>query len=264
VSGLSVLAVDDEPAALDDLVYLLRQHDAVESVTTATDSVEALRLLHGDPIDALFLDIHMPGLDGMEVARLVRRFAAPPAVVFVTAYDGHAVEAFEIEALDFLVKPVRPERLDGAIRKVLQLRQLVDATEQGGAEPSPASAPRHEPSDHVPVEVGNRIVLVPRADITHVEASGDYVRLFTASTSFLWRASLNALEARWADAGYVRIHRRYLVALSSVRELRSDGDGAYRVIVGKAELPVSRRHAREVKERLTNGDRVRATRGPGP
>ncbi len=258
MSGLSVLAVDDEPGALDDLVYLLRQHDAVAEVTTATDSVEALRLLHGDPIDALFLDIHMPGLDGMEVARLVRRFATPPAVVFVTAYDDHAVEAFEIEALDFLVKPVRPERLDGAIRKVLQLRQLAG---QADAEPAPAAPPRHEPSDHVPVEVGNRIVLVPRADITHVEASGDYVRLFTASTSFLWRASLNALEARWADAGYVRIHRRYLVALSSVRELRSDGDGAYRVMVGKAELPVSRRHAREVKERLTHGDRFRTSRG---
>ncbi|HWG94762.1 MAG TPA: response regulator, partial [Mycobacteriales bacterium] len=107
MTGLRVLAVDDEPPALDELAYLLRADDRVADVQTAGDPLEALKLLEGDGLDAVFLDIRMPGLTGLELARVLGRFASPPAVVFVTAYDDAAVDAFSLRAVDYLLKPVR-------------------------------------------------------------------------------------------------------------------------------------------------------------
>jgi two-component system, LytTR family, response regulator LytT len=262
---LRVLAIDDEPPALDELVYLLGQNAAIGEVSAAGDVTEALRLLHLDRFDAVLLDIRMPGLDGMELARLLRRFAHPPAVVFVTADSQHAVEAFEVHAVDYLVKPLRRERLDDAINKVLAdladkpaerqpNQNTAEATELIAARPGPPSSLR---SDVVPVEVGNRVVLVPRDQVSYVEASGDYVRLYTDEGSYLLRAAIGALEVEWAELGYLRIHRRYLVAIHRVRELRTERDGAYRVVVGQVELPVSRRHAREVRERFVRTGRSR-------
>ena len=122
---LRVLAVDDEPPALDELVFSLRQHERIGCVTAASDATEALRLLHSEDFDAVFLDIHMPGLNGMELAHLLQCFARQPAVVFVTAFDDHAVEAFEVKAVDYLLKPLRAERLNEALGQVDQARARV-------------------------------------------------------------------------------------------------------------------------------------------
>lgn len=251
--SLRVLAVDDEPPALDELAFSLREHALVSSVTAASDATEALRLLHIENYDAIFLDIHMPGLNGMELARLLQRFSSPPAVVFVTAFDDHAVEAFEVKAVDYLLKPIRRDRLNDAL-------VTIDAARSRRAVSAIAPAPPVVPDDPViPVEVGNRVVLVKRSTISFVEASGDYVRLYTGAGSYLLRASLSALEEEWSDAGFVRIHRRYLVDLARVSELRSDGDGGYHIKLDDRELPVSRRHTRDVKERFTR-NRVRPGR----
>src|ERR671921_1746121 len=119
---LRVLAVDDEPPALDELAYLLRADAQVGSVHTAGDATEALRVLRDTDVDVVFLDIRMPGLDGMELARVLRRFARPPAIVFVTAYDDGAVDAFDLGATDYVRKPVRAERLAESLRRVADLR----------------------------------------------------------------------------------------------------------------------------------------------
>jgi DNA-binding LytR/AlgR family response regulator len=116
--GLIVLVVDDEQPALEDLAYLLRQHPRIESVVTASDATEALRQLRDGSFAAVFLDIRMPGLDGLELARVLSRFAHPQEILFVTAFEQHAVEAFELQAVDYLLKPVRPERLSDAIRRL--------------------------------------------------------------------------------------------------------------------------------------------------
>jgi DNA-binding LytR/AlgR family response regulator len=108
---LRVLAVDDEPPALDELAYHLRTDPRVARLHTASDATEALRVLRDDDVDVVFLDIRMPGLDGMELARVLRRFARPPAIVFVTAYDDGAVDAFDLGVTDYVRKPVRAERL---------------------------------------------------------------------------------------------------------------------------------------------------------
>jgi DNA-binding LytR/AlgR family response regulator len=234
--SLVVLAVDDEPPALDELAYLLNADDRVTHVHRAGDATEALRVLRDTEVDAVFLDIRMPGLDGMELARILRRFAQPPAIVFVTAYDDGAVDAFDLGVTDYVRKPVRAERLGESLRRVSGLR----------AAPQPV-APADEPA--IPVELAGTTRMLPRSSVRWVEAQGDYARLHTGENSHLVRVSLATLAERWANAGFVRIHRSYLVQLRLVTELRLTNSG-YVVAVDGAELPVSRRHTRELKDRL--------------
>ncbi|WP_306204880.1 LytR/AlgR family response regulator transcription factor [Actinoplanes sp. RD1] len=236
--SLVVLAVDDEPPALDELAYLLNADARVAYVHRAGDATEALRVLRDTEVDAVFLDIRMPGLDGMELARILHRFARPPAIVFVTAYDDGAVDAFDLGVTDYVRKPVRAERLGESLRRVAGLR----------ATPAPAP-PKREDEPSIPVELAGTTRLLPRSSVRWVEAQGDYARLHTADNSHLVRVSLATLAERWADAGFVRIHRSYLVQLRLVRELRLTSSG-YVVSIDGAELPVSRRHTRELKDRL--------------
>jgi DNA-binding LytR/AlgR family response regulator len=239
---LRVLAVDDEPPALDELAYLLRADPRVSVVNTASDVADALRVLRDNDVDAVFLDIRMPGLDGMELARVFGRFARPPAVVFVTAYDDRAAEAFDLGVADYVRKPVRADRIAESLRRVLAARIV----------PShPAGSGRREREDDptIPVELAGTTRMLPRSAVQWVEAQGDYARLHTVDGSHLVRIPLATLAERWADAGFVRIHRSYLVQLHVIAELRMTNNG-YVVIVGDRELPVARRHTRELKDRL--------------
>lgn len=239
---LEVLVVDDEQPALEDLAYLLRQHPRIGTVVTASDATEALRCLRDGKFAAVFLDIRMPGLDGLELARVLSRFATPPEIVFVTAFEQHAVEAFELQAVDYLLKPVRPERLSDAIRRLGAPAR--DPIGENGEEPE-------EDLDRIAVETGGRTRMIERDSIRFVEASGDYVRLHTGDGAFLVRMPISALEEAWRDAGFVRIHRRYLIAIRHVTELRTRPGGGYDLVVAGEELPVSRRHARELRDRLS-------------
>ena len=240
---LRVLAADDEGPALAELTYLLKRHPRVQSVHPAADAAEALRdlgrmITEGERLDAVFLDICMPGLDGLDFTRLVTGFADPPAVVFVTAHEEYAVAAFELGAVDYLLKPVDPGRLHEAIRRVEETVHR-DASD----EPPP------EADEMIPVELAGRTRLIPRAGVTHAEAHGDYVRLHTLDGSYLVRVPLATLAERWGPAGFIRIHRSTLVAASHISELRFDGGRAV-VQVGDRPLMVSRRHTREVRDLL--------------
>ncbi|WP_163512812.1 LytR/AlgR family response regulator transcription factor [Fodinicola acaciae] len=236
--GLRTLAVDDEPPQLDELAYLLGADPRVSSVAVAGDAVQALRLLRDEGIDAVFLDIRMPGLDGLELARVLRRFARPPAVVFVTAHEEKAADAFQLGAVDYLLKPVRADRLAEALRRVAAARD--DEAEVSTAEPR---------EEVIAVELGGVTRMISRSSVRWVEAHGDYARLHTGDGSHLIRTPLSALADRWSDAGFVRIHRSYVVALSAISELRST-DSGYVVVVDELPLPVSRRHSRAVRDRL--------------
>lgn len=243
VQRLRVLAVDDEPPALDELLYLLRNDPRVEYVHSAADAAEALRVLHENEIDVAFLDIRMPGLDGMDLARVLRRFARSPAVVFVTAYDDRAADAFDLGVVDYVRKPVRAERIAESLRRVLSERSAA-----GDRPTAPEAAPAGG-DPMIPVELGGVVKLLPRSSVCWVEAQGDYARLHTAEGSHLVRVSLTQLEERWTDAGFLRIHRSYLVRLDLVTELRLTGSG-YVVTVEGRQLPVARRHTRALKDRL--------------
>ncbi len=252
---LRVLAVDDELPALEELAYLLRADERVEHVETAQDGTTALRCLdqalaEGKPLDAVFLDIRMPGLDGLVVARVLSRFAEPPQVVFVTAYDDFAVSAFELKAIDYLLKPMRAERVAEAVRRV---QEAVGAASQ--------TAEARTEDETIPVELGGVTRFVRRADIRYVEAQGDYARLHTAEGSHLIRMPLTALEERWREAGFVRVHRSHLVAIQHIDEVRMES-GRVTVRVGGEIIPVSRRSTRELRERLMRQAKAQPGRGP--
>jgi DNA-binding LytR/AlgR family response regulator len=191
---LTVLAVDDEAPALDELSFLLGEHPDIATVHTAGDATSALRELNQHAIDAVFLDINMPGLSGIELAAVLTNFASRPAVVFVTAHDDRAVAAFDVGAVDYLLKPIRQDRLDEAVRRVLATRS---------SEPQPEDTDTPD-SDVVPAELGGITHLVPRESIGWVEAEGDYARLHSATGAHLVRIPLSTLETRWRDHGFQR------------------------------------------------------------
>jgi len=244
---MKILAVDDEAPALDELAFLLRADPRVNKVFTAGDATEALRALRDLDVDVVFLDIRMPGLDGMELARVLRRFAKPPAIVFVTAYDNAAADAFDLGAIDYVRKPIQPSRLAEALRRVAA----------GLAVPTEA---RHEEEDQaIPVELAGTTRMLARSSVRWVEAQGDYARLHTAEGSHLVRVPLATLAERWSESGFVRIHRSYLVQLRLIDELRMVNSG-YVVVLGETELPVSRRHTRDLKDRLVRAAKQDWTR----
>ncbi|NWF24767.1 response regulator transcription factor [Streptomyces sp. PKU-EA00015] len=270
---LRVLAVDDERPALEELLYLLRADSRIRSAEGATDATEALRRIgraleagpdSEDAIDVVFLDIHMAGLTGLDVARLLAGFARPPLIVFVTAHEGFAVQAFDLKAVDYVLKPVRRERLAEAVRRVRDL--VVPQRDTQRPQPVPAALPTVVPGpgpEQIPVELGGVTRFVPVDDITYVEAQGDYARLHTAEGSHLVRIPLSTLEERWASRGFVRIHRSHLVALGRIDELRLDA-GTTTVRVGTAELAVSRRHARQLRDLLMLPRGPKDSGGPAP
>jgi len=232
---LRVLVVDDEPPALEELAYLLGRDGRIGEVLTAVSGEQALRLLEqGDPVDAIFLDVAMPGLSGLDLARVLARFRSPTPVVFVTAHDDYAVEAFELHAVDYLLKPVRSERLTEAVRRVV------------GATAEPAAG---DDDETIAVELGGVTRFVSRREIRYVEAQGDYARLHTADGSHLLRVPLTVLEENWADAGFLRIHRSLLVSAGHIDEVRMEA-GRCTVVVGDAELQVARRHTRGLRDVL--------------
>lgn len=266
--GLVVLAVDDESPALDEISYLLRGDPRVGTVLTASDAAEALRVLQPDgtnPVpDAVLLDIAMPGWDGVDLARVLTGLPHPPAVAFLSAHDDRAVDAFEIGAVDYLLKPVRAARLAEAITRLCAARDLATASPASPARPAPATpstAPGQRPNAAamIAVDLAGRTTFVPRESVCWAEAQGDYARLQVAGGgSHLIRTPLAVLQEEWAAAGFVRVHRGYLVALHRIVELRSV-DGGYRIRVSGqpvvADLPVSRRHLRMLKQRLLAGRR---------
>lgn len=229
--GLRVLVVDDEQPALDELAYLLGRDDRVAAIICCGSSTAALRVLREEPPDAVFVDIEMPGLTGLELAAVLGQFREPPPVVFVTAHAEHAVDAFDLNAVDYVLKPVREERLREAVRRI---------TESGSPSPN---------DDAIPVELGGVTRFIARSEVRYVEAQGDYSRLHTASASHLVRLPIGALEERWSAAGFVRIHRSLLISLGHVDEIRVDA-GRCAVLIDGRELQVSRRHTPMLRELL--------------
>jgi two-component system, LytTR family, response regulator LytT len=181
----------------------------------------------------VFLDVRMPGLDGIELARLLRRFAAPPALIFVSAYESAAVEAFELRALDYLMKPVSTARVAEALNRI-------------------ADKPAEDVTDTLAVDApGGGTKLIQRADILYLQAHGDYVRVVTADGRHLVRGTLNEIERRWAPHGFHRVHRRFLVNLRRAAEVRPQLNGtALLILADGAELPIARREVAELRRRL--------------
>jgi DNA-binding LytR/AlgR family response regulator len=239
------LIVDDEAPAREELRFLLRDFPDVQVVGEATNAEEALLLIQSVEYDVVLLDIRMPGGSGLEVAAAVRDRAHPPAIIFTSAYPDHAVEAFDLAAADYLVKPFDAERLRRALDRALGH----DEDEPRGPAPRAAADDR---LSRVPVQRGERTVLVDEAEVYYAVAARGYSYLKLADERVLVSWSLSDLERR-LPRHFFRAHRSYLVNLNHVRELVPDFKGALVLVMDdrqQSRVEVSRRQARELRRLL--------------
>jgi len=239
---LRVLVVDDEQPARDELVFLLGQTEEVGEVLHAGDATECLRMLENGGVDAVFVDVRMPGLDGLELARIVRLLARPPQLVFVTAFDSYAVDAFGLAAVDYLLKPVRAERLLATVKRLLEARR--------GAAAGTGHIDDDSIGDRLPVVARGRINLVNVTDIRVAMVAGERVIVHTDEGRFHARHTLAELELRLHGRGFLRVHRAYLVNLRHVLTIESFFNGTYLLKmrdVPDLTVPVSRRHAADLR-----------------
>jgi DNA-binding LytR/AlgR family response regulator len=248
---LTILAVDDEHTQLEDLARLLRSFPTVREVECAFGGHDALLKASSQAYDAIFLDVRMPDLDGVELGRVLRRFASPPQLVFVSAYDSGAVDAFELRALDYLRKPVSRRRLEEALERVAAAVEAREHEANGNGR-RPRAAPAGE-SEIIAVS-GTRAGstrLVNRGSILYVQSHGDFVRIVTADGRYLLRTTLGEIERRWAPFDFVRVHRQYVANLARAVELRPLLGGTAELVFADGQvIPVARRNVGELGRRL--------------
>jgi two-component system response regulator LytT len=257
---LTILAVDDERTQLEDLARLLRNSPSVKDVECAYDGHDALVKASTQAFDAIFLDVRMPNLDGLELGRVLRRFAEPPQLVFVSAYDNAAVDAFELHALDYLRKPVGRRRVEEAIERVATaVESSAGERRTNGAVATPAGGRGPggtDPEDHEMIAVANlhggSTRLLARRQILYVQSYGDFVRIVTGDGRYLLRTTLAEIERRWEPLGFVRVHRQYVANLRNAVELAPMLGGTAELTFADGQtVPVARRHTAELGRRLS-------------
>ncbi|HET7622789.1 MAG TPA: LytTR family DNA-binding domain-containing protein [Gemmatimonadaceae bacterium] len=259
---MRTLIVDDEPLARSRLRKLLLAEEGVEIVGECSSAEEAIEMIEGALPDIVFLDVQMPGMDGFQ---LLARLETPalPAIIFVTAYDDYALRAFEVHALDYLLKPysrarfvdafrrareqLERESAAAADRRLLGLLAELRARESGGA----AAPPAARDNERLVVKADGRMFFVRPADIDWVEASANYVRLHARGESYQLRESMKHMEERLPSGNFVRIHRSAIVNLDRVRELQPWFHGEYVVILADGtKLTASRAYASRLREMM--------------
>ena len=256
--NLKTLIVDDEALARADLHYMLNSLPDVAAVTECANATEALALMQDDIFDAIFLDIEMPGLNGLKAVKIINQLENPPKIVFVTAYDEHAAKAFELNAVDYLVKPFNTKRLSQAIQKI---QAAIALGSFKGKEKSPEKAATvvggNNPKENadlqfkkIPVEKGDGVLLISLSDVRYIVAFDDKVFVNTFEEQYLCRFSLTELEGKLNSQGFVRVHRSYIVNLQHVLELQPFFNGTYNLIIDdkkKTTVPVSRSRVKSLR-----------------
>jgi len=261
-TALRVLVVDDEQLAREELCYQLEQIDGIQVVAQASNGIEAIGAVEQHEPDLVFLDIQMPGLGGFEVARrLLLHEEEAPALVFVTAFDQHAIEAFEVNAVDYLLKPVESGRLEQALQRA---RRRVDADRPGPAVPAPTNdqleqivkmmAGRQTRRDQVAIRVGERFVLVQAEEIIYASLADESINIVTgqvAGTSNY--RTLDDLQARLDPDVFWRVHRSHLVNINKIKEIVPWFSRNYILRMKDAkgtEIPVSRAQTKRLRDYL--------------
>ena len=255
---LRTVVVDDEGLAREELCYLLGQLDGVEVVAQAADGVEALDVIKSEDPDLVLLDVQMPGLNGFEVARRLLDIGTESHIVFVTAFDRHAIQAFEVDAVDYLLKPVEVERLGTAVEKV---RRRIQTDRPSVAVPSTAQLERllqrlerQQHREQLAVKVGDRFMLVQADDLVHASVEDDVITVVTNSLSGTSNyRTLDELQARLDPAVFWRVHRSHLVNINKIKEIVPWFSRNFLLRMRDAkgtEVPVSRSQTKRLREYL--------------
>ena len=228
------LIVDDEPLAIDAITLLLEKFPNVEVVGTCEDTFQAQEILRNTQVELIFLDIQMPEVTGLN---FLRSLQDPPPVIFTTAHRQYAVEAFELDVVDYLLKPISQQRLMKALDKYYHVA--------AGRRPASGPVSSPESSDHMYVRADRKMVRVRFDDILFIEGLKDYVHIITKEKNIITRLTMNELEKALPAGHFLRIHRSYIVALSKITAFNQ-----HDVEVGKEELPIGRSYRDEVLKKL--------------
>ena len=252
---LKVLIADDEPLAAERLQMMLARIDSIHLVGTAHDGESAVRMAEALAPDLVLLDIAMPGLDGIEVARALSRQPVSPAVVFVTAYDEHALAAFEVHAFDYILKPVSRQRFAKAIDRVVGLiRADVPAADRPLEALIEAMRTERTALDRIAVKADGRVLFIRVNEIDWIEAAGNYVKLHVGSETHLFRETMNSVEAQLSPETFYRIHRCHIVNIERVKELQPWFNGEHVVVLQNGtRLTLSRGYREKLQEQLKRG-----------
>jgi two-component system LytT family response regulator len=259
---IRTLIVDDEPLARRTIRDLLSDDPAVSVVGECDGGRAAVELIRRQPPDLLFLDIQMPGMDGFDVLSRIE-LERIPAIIFVTAYDAYALKAFEVHALDYLLKPFTDERFGEALarakshvelREVKELAQSLRAFLEGRVDAEPPAAVRKSFLTRFMVKLGGRAIFVSTADVDWIEADNYYIKLHVGDRAHLLRLSMKELEEKLDPKSFWRIHRSAIINLDRVKELRQHPNGEYVVLLKDGtELKLSRSRRERLHELLTGG-----------
>ncbi|MFA5536387.1 MAG: LytTR family DNA-binding domain-containing protein [Bacillota bacterium] len=247
--NLKVLIVDDEYPARMELRYLLESHPEIQVVGEAADSYEALELIKAVDYAILFLDIDMPGFSGLELAKKVQNSDKKPCIIFITAHEQFAFNAFGVDAVDYLLKPIDPARLAKAINKAAARVKDANATKKQKEETTADTVKL----GLIPVEHGGRTILLKENNIVFARASQDYSYIHTAKENFLTRFTLKELETRLDPQQFYRCHRSYLVNIKMAKEVTPLYNGTLILTLDDAknsEIPVSRSQAKQMRKIL--------------
>lgn len=248
VETIKAFVIDDEMPARNELIYMLEETGKCEVVGEAGDVKTAVELIKSRYADVMFLDINMPGYTGLQLAEVLKTHPNPPAVVFVTAYSDFALKAFDVNALDYLVKPVEPERLASALEKVRAIHGTARRVKK--ATPGPVGIPGET---RVTVNKGGKKHFLQSGNIVFIMARDDYSYLYTADKQYLSTTSLANLEEQLVEYGFFRVHRRYIVNLSSIVSVEPQAGGTLKVTLNdkkRTEVPVSRRRVGALKQAM--------------
>lgn len=243
---MKALIVDDERLARSELRRLLSRHPEVEIVGEAVNGDDALDKIHAKAPDLIFLDVQMPGKTGFEVLSALDQ---PPLVIFTTAYDQFALRAFEVNALDYLLKPVEPERLSAALERIQQKPSVPELSTP--ETPQPRHMPALENTDRILVKDGNRCWFVSLKEVSMFESEGNYVRLYFDNQRPLVHRSLAYLEERLSPRSFFRAGRKHIVNLDHIQEVVPLAGGGMRVFVGGIQVEMSRRQAQRFRDTMS-------------
>jgi len=253
---IRTIIADDEELARRGLKTLSQRCEDLELICECRNGREAVDAIHRHRPDLVFLDVQMPGRTGFDVISTIAE-AHRPHVIFVTAYDQFALRAFEVHALDYLLKPVNEERFDAAVARVREAishatdNAIAQRVRQVAADLQVAGSPsKVSVVDRLPIKVNGRIMVIRVTDVDWIEADGDYVSIHVGGKTWLMRETIAAMELRLALSGFARIHRSTLVNAERVKELRPEDKGEYTVVLNDGTELKLTRHYRSSLERL--------------
>ncbi len=239
---MKLLVVDDEPLAQQRLKQLLSEIDFVDSITLANNGLQAVAACQMKKPDVVLMDIRMPGMDGLEAAQHISQLEDPPAIIFTTAYDEYALDAFNVSAVDYLLKPVRENHLKGALEKARCLNQAqINAVKS-----------QHEGRTNITAKISGNIKLIPIKEIIYFQAELKYVTVKYLNGETIIEDTLKELQSEFSES-FVRIHRNAIVAKKFINGIHRDNEGHSYVVLGDDEkqLEISRRHLSDVKKLIS-------------